>query len=226
MPSAPKPDRRRAAGKPASTYSRDVFINCPFDEAYRPMRDALVFAVFACNLRPRCALEASNSATTRIEKIVTIVRECRWGIHDISRTEANEEGLPRFNMPLELGLFIGAHRFGDSRQRTKSALVLDSEPFRFQKFISDIAGQDIVAHGNQPSRAIEAVRDWLASELQGQAPRLAGGAALARHFATFQRELPAICRAADRDAARLIYPDYCEAVSEWLIDTAPGQEGA
>jgi len=32
--------------------------------------------------------------------------------HDISRTELNEHSLPRFNMPLELGLFLGASRFG------------------------------------------------------------------------------------------------------------------
>ena len=109
------------------------------------MRDALTFAVFACHLRPRCAPEANNAAMTRIDKIVELIRDCRWGIHDISRTELSEEfGLPRFNMPLELGLFLGAHRFGSGVQREKTCLVLDSERFRYQRFISDIAGHDVI----------------------------------------------------------------------------------
>lgn len=118
------------------------------------MRDALVFAVSVCRLRPHCVLEVNNGGTTRIDKIVTLIRDCRWGIHDISRTELNAQGLPRFNMPLELGPFLDAHRFGDASQREKSCLVLDREPFRFQTFISDVAGQDIVPHGDQPDRAI------------------------------------------------------------------------
>ena len=50
-------------------------------------------------------------------------------------------------MPLELGLFLGAKRFGGTDQRSKKALVLDREPYRYQTFISDIAGKDIHAHG-------------------------------------------------------------------------------
>jgi hypothetical protein len=50
--------------------------------------------------------------------------------------------------------------------------VLDRASYRFQQFISDIAGQDVVAHGGQPTRAIIAVRDWLAGWLPEQAQRL------------------------------------------------------
>ncbi len=127
-------------------YDQNVFINCPFDDTYLPLFRSLSFAVFECGLRPRCAREVYDAGEVRIEKIVRIIRDCRWGIHDISRTDLNTRGLPRFNMPLELGPFIGARRFGTGVQTRKSCLVLDRQTHRYQEFISDIAGQDIDAH--------------------------------------------------------------------------------
>jgi hypothetical protein len=62
-----------------------------------------------------------------------------------------------------LGLFVGAARFGTGDQRRKICLLLDRERYRFQKFISDIAGQDIAAHGDDPERAIKAMRTWLSA---------------------------------------------------------------
>jgi len=74
----------------------------------------------------RCALEADDSGDVRIEKILAIIDQCKLGIHDISRTELNEHSLPRFNMPLELGLFLGASRFGQGKTK-KITLIVDSE---------------------------------------------------------------------------------------------------
>jgi hypothetical protein len=107
-------------------------------------------------------METDDGAENRFAKIQAIVEQCRYGIHDLSRTESDgNPPLPRFNMPLELGLFIGARRYGDEEQKRKSVLILDVEQYRYQRFISDIAGQDIRAHGGEPARAIEAVATWL-----------------------------------------------------------------
>ena len=38
-------------------YNDNVFLNCPFDAAYKQLFDALVFAVHDCGFIPRCALE-------------------------------------------------------------------------------------------------------------------------------------------------------------------------
>jgi hypothetical protein len=86
----------------------------------------------------RCALEIDDGSQVRIERILRIISECRFGIHDLSRTELDRRNrLPRFNMPLELGLFLGAKRFGNRAQREKVCLILDREPYRYQRFISD-----------------------------------------------------------------------------------------
>jgi hypothetical protein len=171
--------------------------------------------VYECGLQPRCAKEVYDSGQVRIEKILRIIRECRLGIHDISRTEGNAQGLPRFNMPLELGLFLGAHRFGGREQRRKSYLVLDRERFRYQKFISDIAGQDPQSHDNTPAGAIRAVRDWLVTEKAGIAHPPSATVIVERH-ATFQRELPAICTATNRRSNELTFVEFADIVSSWL----------
>src|SRR6266581_591465 len=141
------------------SYDTRVFVNCPFDAQYKPLFEAIVFALLACGIRPRCALEIDDSSEVRIDKIFKIIAECKYGIHDISRTEVTSaSGLPRFNMPLELGMFLAAKRFGAGKQRQKVCLILDSKPYRYQQFISDIAGQDIQVHHNGVQGAIAVVR--------------------------------------------------------------------
>ncbi|CAN7633997.1 hypothetical protein [Mesorhizobium sp. LjRoot246] len=131
--------------------ARDVFINCPFDVAFAPSFHALVFGVLACGFRARCAREMDDGAETRIDKLYRIVEESRYGVHDLSRTELDPiNNLPRFNMPLELGLFLGAKRYGDDEQKKKRCLILDVAQYRYQQFISDLAGMDITAHQGVP----------------------------------------------------------------------------
>jgi hypothetical protein len=147
-------------------YEDHVFINCPFDEEYRPLFQALVFAVHACGMVARSALEVDNGAEVRINKIERIIRECRHSVHDISRVELDAaSGLPRMNMPFELGLFLGAQRFGDRRQKKKTCIIFDRVRYRYQKFLSDIAGQDIRAHQGDPAELIRLVRNALATAL-------------------------------------------------------------
>ena len=120
---------------PRSKPTESVFLNVPFDRAYRPLFEAMVFAVHDCGFRPRCALEASDGGHVRVQKIAAIIRECRLGIHDISRTELDRKSrLPRFNMPFELGVFLGAKWFGDDSQRRKNTLVLDRAKYRSSSF--------------------------------------------------------------------------------------------
>lgn len=153
---------RRRSNPRTRRYDECVFINAPFDRAYQNIFQALVFAVHDCGFVARCALEAEDSSSVRVERIYRIIEESKYGIHDISRAGLDSRSrLARFNMPLELGIFLGAKRYGSKRDRDKICLVLDSEKYRYQKFCSDIAGQDVRAHGSQSDEAIKAVRDWL-----------------------------------------------------------------
>lgn len=198
------------------SYETNVFINCPFDPEYRPHFEAVVFTTYDCGFDPRCSLESEDSSQVRIEKITSIIRQSRLGIHDISRTELDSaNGLPRFNMPFEFGIFVGAKAFGAAAQRTKAALVLDVDRYRYQKFISDIAGQDLRAHSGDPEVLIQQVRDFLAAQ---SAPglRLPGGALIVKRYWNFRRDLAESCRRVHIDPEQLTFRDLTVSITEWL----------
>lgn len=52
-------------------------------------------------------------------------------------------------------------------------MILDSEKYRYQKFISDIAGQDVKAHENDQRILIRVVREWLRNYSQVSIPAVA-----------------------------------------------------
>lgn len=199
---------------PASR-SASVFINCPFDSQYQPILDAIVFCVVACGFVPRCTLELPDAGDVRIEKIYRLIGECNLSVHDISRTEVAGQPyqLPRFNMPLELGIFLGAKRFG-GKSSHRRCIIMDRAPYRYKRFISDIGGQDVRAHDRNPAMAVRRVRDWLQSA-PGKAA-IPGGAIIWTQYQRFRRELPVIAEEAELDSTQLTFIDYHQLVINWL----------
>jgi len=174
-----------------------------------------VFAIHDCGYVARSAQETEDSGEVRVEKIYRIVRDCRNGIHDISRAGVNKKsGAARFNMPLELGVFLGAKKYGDSRQKEKRCLVLDRERYRYQRFCSDIAGQDIRAHHDLPSGVIRAVRDWLSGLKKGIV--IPSGSKIAGRYSSFTRQLSRQAKAAQLNPGELTFGDYIVLVVGWL----------
>jgi len=194
-------------------YSNSVFINCPFDDDYKSLFHAMVFAIQACGFTPRCAKEDSGTDDIRIQKIIEIMRGCQLGIHDLSRTESNAAGLPRFNMPLELGLFMGSRNFGDKEQKSKRYLVLDSEDFRFKAYISDLSGQDIQAHGNNVEGIISAIRAWLSHRTTRKMPH---GSVIFNRYRRFLEILPELCIKMDWTVDELQFLEFTGLAKEWL----------
>ena len=192
-----------------------VFINVPFDRRYKKLFDALVFAVHDSGFLARVASEQDDSSQVRLIKLFKIIGECRFGIHDLSRVTLDSANrLPRFNMPLELGFFLGAKRFGGRKHSRKSCLILDRDQYRYQKFCSDIAGQDIRAHRNEVSQAVRAVREWLRTTSRRHGLR--GSDNMSNRYVQFRKELPAICRRARLEQRELGFLDYRTLVDEWV----------
>ena len=144
-----------------------------------------------------------------------MIRGCRLAIHDISRTQPDPTtGLPRFNMPLELGIFLGALWFGPAKQKRKQCMVLDTDRYRFQQFCSDIAGQDVFAHHNDVETLIKAVRNWL--NKMDKRTSIPGGVRMSSRFADFRGDLPVLCDALGETPDTLEYNDYTTFVARWL----------
>ncbi len=195
---------------------RDIFINCPFSADYQSFFEAIIFAVTRSGFTPRCARENDDGGEVRFEKICKIIAECRYGAHDISKTELDPvSDLPRFNMPLELGLFLGARKFGGRKQSRKKALILDRESHRYQKFISDIAGQDIHSHDSDIGRVIEEVSSWLRDEARDD--DVPGGRAIALEFSRFQSDLPKIAAAKRLQPKELTFKDLWNIAATWIV---------
>ncbi len=172
--------------------AENVFLNCPFDETYKPSFEALLFAVMASGYRVRCALEDDDAGDVRYEKLCRLISESGKSIHDLSRTDLSAAGMPRFNMPFELGLYLGAGKFGSRAQRRKTSLILVKEPYRLPIYLSDLAGNDPQAHHGRVEDVIRIVRKYLHERPGGQA--LPGAARILMEFTRFKRALPALAR--------------------------------
>ena len=150
-------------GPPSPTlgppFDRCVFVNCPFDDDFVPILHAILFAIHDCGFVARIAVEDVGSGETRLDKIVRIIEESRYSIHDISRVEITTASpLPRFNMAFECGLAFGALRFASKKGR--DFLFMSAEPHQDKLTLSDLAGQDSKAHRNEPSISVGAVRSF------------------------------------------------------------------
>jgi hypothetical protein len=215
-----------AARKRSVPYDRQVFLNCPFDDDYYPLLRAAVFTIHACGFTARIALENTGSESVRLDRLVQMIGQCGLGIHDLSRVRlTSPTDLPRFNMPFECGVFYGARRFGAKAQARKRFLLLDKEPFQYQKTMSDAAGLDPRAHGNDPEKLIGCVRDFLA---EGLDPKPIGPTRISALYSEFQLALPAITARAELTLADIeplsAFNDWYLLATRWLLQqaTPPG----
>jgi hypothetical protein len=128
-------------------------------------------------------------------------------------------------MPFECGVFYGARRFGAKAQARKRFLLLDKEPFQYQKTMSDAAGLDPRAHANDPEKLIACVRDFLA---EGLDPKPMGPTRISALYSEFQLALPAITAKAELTLADIeplsAFNDWYLLATRWLLQqaTPPG----
>lgn len=143
-----------------SSYSKNVFINCPFDDEYFELLKPLIFTVVYFGFNPRIALESSDSGEFRLNKIVNMIEESQFAIHDLSRLQAeNAKEYYRLNMPFELGIDYGLRRFNID-YRDKRSLILETKRYEYMKAISDINGFDIKSHNDNPEELVKCLRAW------------------------------------------------------------------
>jgi hypothetical protein len=196
--------------------NRELFINCPFSDDYKDFFHAISFTTVHCGFVPRCALEVSDASEVRLDKISAIIKQCRLGIHDISNTELDLiSGLPRFNMPLELGLFFGAKKFGSIEQRKKKCMIFDRDANRYDLFISDISGQDIHTHGGNVDSPIGQIAAWLGDEFHDN--RIPGGDYIVNEYKVFRNQLPDLCIALRKTPSELTFKGRRKIAEEWIL---------
>ncbi|MEJ7821511.1 MAG: hypothetical protein WKF85_04275 [Chitinophagaceae bacterium] len=192
-----------------------VFINCPFDKEYQKILNALIYCVYRCGFCPITASIEDNALDLRLNKIFECINQSKYGIHDISRIELNEENYPRFNMPFELGLFFGCRKFGDDQHKVKNALIFEKKKYSYLHYISDLNGIDTKSHGNNSFEAIRKVRTWLYSSSKRSLP---GEEAIITDYKVFLSNLPGILKALGVKRDNLSFNEYCEIVQTSILE--------
>lgn len=203
-------------------FARSVFINCPFDEDFAPLLQAIAFCVCDLGFVPRLAPENADNAVNRLDRILEIVRGSKYGIHDLSRCKAEVANeFARMNMPFELGLDHGCRQFGQGEQSQKAIMVLEHTRYDYQKSLSDIAGWDIHAHSGDYITAVREVNAWL--QRQANAERV-GAAKILGNYSAFQewywkRELN--LGASEDDIKAYPTVQMVKAMTEWVSAGRP-----
>lgn len=125
-----------------------VFLNIPYDEEFRSLYLAYIAGLFQLGLVPHLASEIPGGER-RLDRIFTLIKSCRYSIHDLSRVELAglPTGAPRFNMPLELGMTI---TWASLHPRQHTWFVWELERYRLQRSASDLNGTDPYIHGGTP----------------------------------------------------------------------------
>ncbi len=155
--------------------SISVFINCPLDDDYLPVMDAIIFSTVCSGFFPRSALESGAVAVPRMERIARCVMSSRYSIHDLSRCVGEgDHNYARFNMPLELGMAVGRKISARTPDDDHDWMLLVPKGHSYQRFISDLAGYDAKQYEMTPESVIPAVMSWLATRpnaVSGPKPR-------------------------------------------------------
>lgn len=204
-------------------FETNIFINCPYDAGYLPLLRPLIFTVLYAGLNPRLAAERLHSGESRISKILELIRDSRYAIHDLSRIQASKKGeYFRLNMPFELGLDIGCATFANEPSlQGKRCLILEKERYRYQIAISDLSNSDIEAHHNDPVRIVAVVRNWLANEVGLPLP---GPSRVYDIFSVFMGENFDLLIGkgfSEADIRDLQTNELIKYMREWLLDSKP-----
>jgi hypothetical protein len=197
-------------------FDTNVFINCPFDESYLPLLRPTLFTVIYLGLTPRIARESLDSGEPRINKIISLIEDSKYAIHDISRIKAVRKGeFFRLNMPFELGIDVGCRLFKVGKWSEKKCLILEAERYRYQAAISDLSNSDIAVHENEPEKVVREVRNWLNSQagLRAPGPAKVWGAFL--DFMTYNYDSLKGRGFSDKDVENLPIDELISCIYDW-----------
>lgn len=129
-------------------HRTEVFLNIPYDKKFERLFVAYIAGISALGLVPRATLEITDS-TRRLDKILRLIGNCEYSIHDLSRVELDrtKPTTPRFNMPFELGMSVAKTKRG--RHSKQNWLVFETVAHRMEKSLSDLQGTDAKIHGGR-----------------------------------------------------------------------------
>ncbi|MGA2889358.1 MAG: hypothetical protein ABSE51_15020 [Terracidiphilus sp.] len=114
---------------------------------------AYIVGLTQLGLRVNATIAVPNQG--RLETIIGLIGESNFSIHDLSRIQPSK-GIPRFNMPVELGLALYHSHVTKGMHRV---YVFESKPYRAQRSTSDINGIDPQIHNGTAKGVMAGLRN-------------------------------------------------------------------
>jgi hypothetical protein len=147
-----------------------VFLNIPYDDEFRDLYIAYIVGLCQLGLVPHIASEIPGGSR-RLDKIFQLIKSCRYSIHDLSRVELSvaPSAVPRFNMPLELGMTITWQKL---RPRQHDWFVWEAEAYRLQISTSDLNGTDPNLHSGKPEGVLRELRNAFQRDRAPSVPQM------------------------------------------------------
>ena len=136
-----------------------AFLNVPYDKQYEDLYLAFIAGLCGFGLTPRATVEIPGSER-RLNRILSLIKGCRYSFHDLSRVELDRRSppTPRFNMPFELGLAVAS---ANTRGRRHEWYVFEAVKRRLSKSLGDLDGTDPYIHGAKPRRLLRGLTNAL-----------------------------------------------------------------
>jgi len=193
-------------------------LNCPYDEHYEEILDAAIFAVLDLGFLIRSAMEWDDASIARLARIISLMENCRLSIHDLSRGTTDEKtNLPRFNMPFELGIFVGLAHANRDRGKEMRCMILDVDADRYRISLSDMSGVDIYQRSTSPNSIIGPIRSFLRKNTLRPSQRIPGARYVALRYEKFTADFPNILYALRIEPSELVFQDKVNIMTEWLL---------
>jgi hypothetical protein len=158
-----------------------VFLNIPYDPAFEDLYLAYIVGLTQLGLEIHAALAVPNQG--RLDTIIDLIERSDFSIHDLSRIELTH-GIPRFNMPLELGLALYRSRTTKGKHRV---YVFERKSYRMQRSTSDVNGIDPQIHHGRSKNLMIGLRN-----LFRQAGNVTTVPEMLQSYRAVKKKLPAI----------------------------------
>lgn len=133
--------------------TRSVFLNIPYDAAFETLYLAYIVGLTQLGLRVNAAISVPSQG--RLNTIIRLIEQSDSSIHDLSRIET-ASGIPRFNMPVELGLALYRSYVTGGKHQVS---IFETKRYRAQRSTSDVNGIDPQIHNGTPKGVMSGLRN-------------------------------------------------------------------
>ena len=188
---------------------RTIFVNCPYRPGYQNLLEAQIFAIHALGYIAEAAL--GSPVSQRFPKLCSLIKKCGWSVHDLSLMTECVDGLPRLNVPFELGLVMGIH--GSCGKVSKPCLVFDEVQDRYLFVLSDLRGfDDFKAHANNPANVIRELCGWVRRNSRDKLPN---ATQLLEQWEHYQRDRADVIQLFGTSPTHE-FEEFRHVISDWL----------